>query len=165
MNQNKKDAQSEFNKCFDELYIAYHGTENIKLIESLPDQYFVHKSHVKFNFNNCTAHSTKDVPCSYKFATKGYWTEKELMAVLDQDAIDLIKKRGNAIEAIISEKSAFKNEMDAVICSARTFKKLWQIWPECHEILGEFEPMAEKIMLPALQTDRLNKMLDIPVEK
>lgn len=161
----EKQAQSEFNKCFDELYIAYHGAENIKLMASLPEQYFTYRSSVRFTFSSYVAYSDKSLPCSFKFATNGSWTEKELMSVVDQRVIDLIKKRSNALESIKSEKSAFKDEMNAVICSARTFKKLWQIWPECHEILGEFEPTSEKIMLPALQTDRLNKILDIPTEQ
>lgn len=160
----EKAAKNELNKCFEEIHAAYHGPENMKLMRMLPEQYFIHKIAISFGFNNFRAEGDSSLPCAYKFATNGYWTKKELLEITSQDYVDLIDKRAAAIDLISDEKKSFESEMDAVISTARTFKKLWQIWPECHEILGKFEPSTDKPMLPALQTDRLNKMLDIPKE-
>ena len=45
-----------------------------------------------------------------------------------------------------------------------TFKKLWEVWPECKSLLEKFEDKPAIAILPAVQVHRLNAALGLPVD-
>ena len=78
---------------------------------------------------------------------------QEFLAAVDVSA-DLEKQR-----------KAMHREVNAVLESVHTFKKLWEVWPECKSLLEKFEQKPAIATLPAVQAHRLNAALGLPVEE
>lgn len=77
---------------------------------------------------------------------------QEFLAAVDVSA-DLDKQR-----------KAMHREVYAVLESVHTFKKLWEVWPECKSLLEKFEDKPTIAILPAVQVHRLNAALGLPAE-
>lgn len=69
----------------------------------------------------------------------------------------------DAESAIKQEKSKAKKNAEAVLERCTTFKKLWETWPEAHEILKHFDKPAGGVYLPAIPMPELNKALGLKV--
>lgn len=61
-------------------------------------------------------------------------------------------------------RDAMYREVHAVLESVHTFKKLWEVWPECKSLLEKFENKPAIAILPAVQVHRLNAALGLPAE-
>ncbi len=80
----------------------------------------------------------------------------ELIAV---EYLGLLEKSKDLTE----ERRQMQREVNAVLESVHTFKKLWEVWPECKSLLEKFEAKPTIAILPAVQVDRLNSALGLPV--
>lgn len=76
---------------------------------------------------------------------------KEFLAVVD------------ALEKLNTQRAAMRREIDALLNSVHTFKKLWEVWPESKSLLEKFEDKPAVAMLPAIQIDKLNVALGLSV--
>ncbi|MFH4038906.1 Nmad5 family putative nucleotide modification protein [Acinetobacter baumannii] len=68
--------------------------------------------------------------------------------------------------ARLAEKE-FEEQMRGIIEAAGTFHKLYASWPECRELLQQYEPEPVKKPMPVtlVDTDHLNKELGLPTKK
>lgn len=74
-------------------------------------------------------------------------------------------KAVEAVSDIQTERSNMHREVNAVLESVHTFKKLWEVWPECKSLLEKFEDKPTIAILPAVQVHRLNAALGLPVDE
>lgn len=65
-------------------------------------------------------------------------------------------------EKIEADRGAAKRNANAVLESVTTYKKLWQVWPESHEILKGFDVAPTEPMLPSAPIKALNSALGLP---
>lgn len=82
----------------------------------------------------------------------------------EQVAADFLKTVSDLTD-IENDRSNMKREVRAVLESVHTFKKLWEVWPECKSILEKFEVKPSIAILPAVQVDRLNSVLGLPAKE
>lgn len=78
-------------------------------------------------------------------------------------AIEFLKAV-EAVSDIQSKRSAMAREVNAVLESVHTFKKLWEVWPESKSVLEKFEVKPSIAILPAVQVNRLNAELGLPAK-
>lgn len=76
---------------------------------------------------------------------------------LSLTAVDL-KSR---LDDIASRASHASRQVDAALASVSTIGRLIEVWPEVEPFAKRFDTSPQK--LPAVQTDKLNKLLDLPV--
>ena len=56
-------------------------------------------------------------------------------------------------------------EVNAILYSVQTFKKLWEVWPASKSLLEKFVSKPTAAMLPAIQFDKVNAALGLPVDE
>lgn len=61
------------------------------------------------------------------------------------------------------QRKQMSREITPVFESVHTFKKLWEVWPESKSLLEKFEVKPAIAILPAVQVDKLNVVLGLPV--
>lgn len=72
----------------------------------------------------------------------------------------------NEYASVQLEKYEFKEQMISLMTNLKTFKALYEFWPEVRELLKEFEPTEPvKVMLPSVPLNDFNKLLGIPKPK
>lgn len=94
-----------------------------------------------------------------------YWNEYAKLYVGDEQIVLNYQKAADVIEALKSHRNAMKREVDAILNSVHTFKKLWEIWPESKCILEKFETKPTVALLPAIQIEKVNSALGLPTDK
>lgn len=62
------------------------------------------------------------------------------------------------------QRNSMRSEVQALLDSVQTFKKLWEVWPESKTLLEKFEEKPAIAILPAVQVQRLNEVLGLTVE-
>lgn len=93
-----------------------------------------------------------------------YYNEYGKMYVGDEQiALDYLKA-ANVVEDLKKQRSAMEQEVKAILNSVPNFKKLWEVWPECKTLLEKFVSKPSVVMLPAIQFDKVNAALGLPVE-
>lgn len=60
------------------------------------------------------------------------------------------------------QRKSMSNQVTAILESVRTFKKLWEVWPEAKPILEKYEAKPPAAYLPAIQFDKVNAALGLP---
>lgn len=137
----------------------------IKLREDLPENLLSHSQGVTMNNSVFVRTDTQ------------YYTRRHLMlpktSVVSDECYDMPtqSKYLPALLLSIEKEGAFQKELSelyenvyASISSITTVKKLLEQWEEAIELLPE-ELKQPKIQLPALQTNKLNKLIGLPTKK
>lgn len=83
----------------------------------------------------------------------------------DETVSQEFMKAVEAVDKLQSERKSMQREVNAVLESVQTFKKLWEVWPECKSLLEKFEQKPAIAILPAVQVHRLNAALGLPVDE
>ena len=81
---------------------------------------------------------------------------------------DVAKKFMAAVEHcrdLKAQREQMSREITPVLESVHTFKKLWEVWPESKTLLDKFEVKPAIAILPAVQVDKLNVALGLPVSE
>ncbi|WHP06951.1 Nmad5 family putative nucleotide modification protein [Acinetobacter corruptisaponis] len=87
----------------------------------------------------------------------------KLFAGDEQVALDYLKTV-DACDDLDKQKDSMSKEITALLESVHTFKKLWEVWPESKSLLEKFEEKPTIAILPAIQVNKLNAALGLPVE-
>lgn len=82
----------------------------------------------------------------------------------DEPVAKEFMKAVEVVSDIKAQRSQMHREVNAVLESVHTFKKLWEVWPESKSVLEKFEDKPAIAILPAVQVDRLNSILGLPSE-
>lgn len=91
--------------------------------------------------------------------------DKAKLYVGDEPVTTEWLKAVDACNDVKSRREAMYREVNAVLESVQTFKKLWEVWPECKSLLEKYEAKPAIAILPAIQVDRLNQTLGLPALK
>lgn len=82
----------------------------------------------------------------------------------DEPVAQEFMKAVEAVSDIKSQREQMRREVNAVLESVQTFKKLWEVWPECKSLLEKFEQKPTIAILPAVQVNKLNAALGLPAD-
>lgn len=137
----------------------------IKLREDLPENLLSHSQGITMN-------SSIFVRTDSQYYSRRHLTLPKT-AVVSGECYDMVtnSKYLPALLESIEKEEAFKKELSelydnvyASISSITTVKKLLTQWEEAIELLPE-ELKQPKILLPALQANKLNKLIGLPTKK
>ena len=139
------------------LYMAYHE-KYLPIMEQLPDG-FLHKSssfcvNIGWQYHKIYLGSKKPM------TIESYWSRVPFDAN-DPAAIAFLSAV-NAVYDIDNQIEIMSNKVTAILESVRTFKKLWEAWPEAKPLLEHFEEKPPATYLPAIQFNQINAELGLP---
>lgn len=145
------------NKIYDDIYGAH-----LKAMKSLPKDWLKTSSYIKI----AIAGQTHDVYFteSRLIGYEHYWQKPKLYVGDEQICIDFLKAL-DITGDIKKQRKAMEREVNAILHSVQTFKKLWEVWPASKSLLQNFEAKPSKVMLPAIQFDKVNAALGLPVDE
>lgn len=139
------------------LYMAHHE-QYLPIMEQLPDD-FLHKSS-SFCVNIGGQCHEIYLGSKKPMTIKSYWSRVPFNAN-DPAAIAFLNAV-NAVDDIDNQIKTMSNKVTAILESVRTFKKLWEAWPEAKPLLEHFEEKPPATYLPAIQFDQINAELGLP---
>lgn len=150
-------AKAELIAAGDALYMSHHG-EHLKTMQKLPEGFFREKMTMDSNIggqrHNVELSDYK--PMSYQCVGSRIVFEAN-----DPAAIAYLQAN-DKVNDIKSQRATMSNKVNAILESVRTFKKLWEAWPESKPLLEHFEEKPPATYLPAIQFDQINAELGLP---
>lgn len=150
------------------IYNAYHTPEQQALMQQLPNTFFQKFSRIRLNSalvpETLYLHFPENILLPYAFDVSNYVRENQLKD-LNEGVYNLVKSALLKYVKLQQDKQNLTEELHAVIQTARTYKKLWELWGDSYEVLKDLVPLAvgNPNYLPALNTTRLNKIIGLPV--
>lgn len=150
-------AKAELIAAGDALYMSHHG-EHLKTMQKLPPEFLYRASVMnaniggqthKVNLSEIKLLSRESVNSKIPFAT-------------DNTAAIAYLQANDKVNDIKSQRATMSNKVNAILESVRTFKKLWEAWPEAKPLLEHFEEKPPATYLPAIQFDQINAELGLP---
>lgn len=157
--EKQKQAQSELNAAGEALYMAHHG-EYLATLELLPSS-FVYRSS---RFDTNIAGQRHNIYFEEKRIMTHESSSSHVAFESDHPEAQAFLRADDKVEDISKQRNAMDREVNSVLESVNTFKKLWEVWPECKSLLEKFEQKPTIAILPAVQVNRLNAALGLPVE-
>ena len=150
------------------IYNAYHTPEQQALMQQLPSTFFAGYTHIRLNSalvpKILYLYFPENTFPSYAYDVSNYVHEGDLKD-LNEDVYNLVKATLLRYVKLQQDKQNLSEELHAVIQTARTYKKLWELWGDSYEVLKDLVPLVvgNPNYLPALNTTRLNKIIGLPV--
>lgn len=96
--------------------------------------------------------------------TRDYsYTPKAKLYVGDEQVAIDFQKAIEFCDDLTKQREQMSREITPVLESVHTFNKLWEVWPECKSLLEKFEVKPTIAILPAVQVEKLNTALGLPV--
>ncbi|KAF1025019.1 MAG: hypothetical protein GAK29_02188 [Acinetobacter bereziniae] len=149
--------------CAEKMYSDIYG-KHLTAMESLPRGFLEKSSNFYISIagrSYCVRLSEARLigykhDCSYHKAE--LYAGDEAIAIEYQKAVD-------ACEDLESQRKQMTREITPVLESVHTFKKLWEVWPESKSLLEKFEVKPTIAILPAVQVNKLNVALGLPVSE
>lgn len=151
------------NICAEKVYSDIYGKHLIAM-ESLPKS-FLEKSSLFYisiaGRSHCVRLSEARL-IGHKHDNSYYkaklYAGDEAIAIEYQKAVD-------ACDDLETQRKQMSREITPVLESVHTFKKLWEVWPESKSLLEKFEAKPAIAILPAVQVNKLNVALGLPVSE
>lgn len=143
------------------IYIDIYGAHLIAM-ESLPKGFLEKRSYLyiaiggqtrQIDFSEC-----KLVGCDH---TSRHGDKAKLYVGDEPVVVEWLKAESDC-DDIKKRREAMFREVNAVLNSVPTFKKLWEVWPECKSLLDKYEVKPSIAILPAVQVANLNAALGLP---
>ncbi|HCM30559.1 MAG TPA: hypothetical protein DIC32_01955 [Acinetobacter radioresistens] len=158
--EKQSQAKSELNVAAEALYMAHHG-EHLATLELLPSS-FIYRSKgfdvsiggqrhmIYFDENRIMTYESNHSRVAFE---------------ADHPEAQAFLRATDKVDDVNKERRDMCREVNAVLESVHTFKKLWEVWPECKSLLEKFEDKPAIAILPAVQVHRLNAALGLPVDE
>lgn len=158
--EKQKSAQAEVDEAGMAVYMSVHEAY-LPIMQQLPDG-FCYKSD-RFDVN--IGGQSHNIYFDGEARLMAYRSNYNRYPIEVNDPVGIaylqaLKKQ----EDVSSERNQMLREVNAVLGSVHTFKKLWEVWPECKSLLEKFEDKPTIAILPAVQVDRLNSALGLPAK-
>ncbi|MEN8283079.1 Nmad5 family putative nucleotide modification protein [Acinetobacter gerneri] len=146
----------------EKIYQDVYGSSLIAM-ESLPHGFLPRNRY----FYIAIAGRMHTVYCSEKRLTgvshgDRHGTKAKLYVGDEQVAINF-QEASELCSDLEKQRNAMSREISPVLESIQTFKKLWEVWPESKSLLEKFEQKPAIAILPAVQVNKLNVALGLPV--
>ncbi|MCO8100889.1 Nmad5 family putative nucleotide modification protein [Acinetobacter indicus] len=158
--EKQRQAKAELNAAAEALYMAHHG-EYLATLELLPGS-FIYRSK---NFDVSIGGQRHLISFNERRIMTYESNHSRVAFDADHPEAQAFLSANNNVEDIDKQRSNMHREVNAVLESVHTFKKLWEVWPECKSLLEKFEHKPAIAILPAVQVHRLNAALGLPVEE
>lgn len=147
----------------EKIYSDIYGAHLIAM-ESLPKGYLPRRSYLYIAIGG----QMRQIDFSEGKLTGGshgdrHSHSKAKLYVGDEPVVVEWLKAESDCEDVKSRRSAMRREVGAVLDSVPTFKKLWEVWPECKSLLEKYEVKPSIAILPTVQVANLNAALGLPV--
>ncbi|WP_010114708.1 Nmad5 family putative nucleotide modification protein [Acinetobacter sp. P8-3-8] len=159
----QKNAKQQEIIAGEKVYQDIYGSHLIAM-ESLPKGFLEKSSYFYISIagrSHCIRLSeSRLVGCRHDnsyFKAKLYVGD-EAIAIEYQKAVDVC-------EDFDIKRKQMSREINPVLESVHTFKKLWEVWPESKSLLEKFEEKPTIAILPAVQVNKLNAALGLPVSE
>lgn len=151
---------SELIVLADKIYTDIFGAIQ-KHIKALPKGFCYSSSSFNINVNgqNRPINMSEKKPLPYRASHS-----RETIAVYEDShelVVELNTLTNKKEKLLLACKDAERNA-NAVFESVTTYKKLWQVWPESHEVLKGFDVAPTEPMLPSAPIKALNSALGLP---
>ena len=155
----EKEANQNLRLAGDKIYDDIYGAHQ-KAMKSLPENWLKTSEYIRI----AIAGQTHDVffTDSHLIGHEHYWSKPKLYAGDEQVCVNFLKAL-DVTEDIKRQRKAMGREVDAILHSVQTFKKLWEVWPASKSLLEKFVSKPTMGMLPAIQFDKVNAALGLPV--
>ena len=156
----QKQAKAELIAAGDALYMNHHG-EHLKTMQKLPASFLYKQGRMDTNIGGQRhiVSLSESKPMSYESNCS------RIVFEADNPVAIAWLKANDKVNDIGEQRKAMCREVNAVLESVHTFKKLWEVWPECKSLLEKFEDKPVIAILPAVQVHRLNAALGLPVDE
>ena len=157
----QKEADQNLRLAGDKIYDDIYGVHQ-KAMKSLPKDWLSTSHYIKI----AIAGQTHQV-----YFTDGrlvgkdhQWSNAALYVGDEQVCIDFLKAL-DITGDMKKQRQAMEREVNAILYSVQTFKKLWEVWPASKSLLEKFVSKPTAAMLPAIQFDKVNAALGLPVDE
>ena len=156
----EKEAEQALRLAGDNIYADIYGS-HLKAMQSLPKDWLPMNWYVRI----AIAGQNHEVYFSEKRITgiDQHYYRPKLYVGDEAVCIDFLKAIA-VRDDVKKNRQAMEREVEAILNSVQTFKKLWEVWPASKSILEKFESKPTLAMLPAIQFDKVNAALGLPVE-
>lgn len=137
------------------LYFEAYSEEERKQMSALPKGFLPTSDRIHVRIAG--EHTQLELPCDWP---RPYDSLHRCQLVLDADnplATEWLKLRGDKQDLTQQIKEA-RARIEGVLRSVRTTKQLLEAWPE----VGPYLPAQVPSQLPAIRTEALNRMLNLP---
>lgn len=157
----EKEADQNLRLAGDKIYDDIYGAHQ-KAMKSLPEDWLKTSEYIRI----AIAGQTHDVffTESRLIGYEHYWRKPKLYVGDEQVCIDFLKAL-DVTEDMKKQRKAMEREVNAILHSVQTFKKLWEVWPASKSLLEKFVSKPTVGMLPAIQFDKVNAALGLPVDE
>ncbi|WP_291370604.1 MULTISPECIES: Nmad5 family putative nucleotide modification protein [unclassified Acinetobacter] len=153
-------AKADLIAAGDALYMDHHG-EHLKTMQKLPASFLYKQGRMDTNIGGQRhiVFLSESKPMSYE---SNY---SRIVFLADNPVAIAWLQANDKVKDTEKQRDAMSREINAVLESVHTFKKLWEVWPECKSLLEKFEQKPTIAILPAVQVNRLNAALGLPVDE
>lgn len=155
-----KEAEQALRLAGDGIYTDIYGP-HLKAMQSLPKDWLPMSWYVRI----AIAGQNHDIYFSEKriIGVDQHWYRPKLYVGDEVVCVEYLKAVA-VCDDVKKNRQAMDREVEAILNSVQTFKKLWEVWPASKSILEKFESKPTVAMLPAIQFDKVNAALGLPVE-
>lgn len=155
----QKEADKNLRLAGDKIHADIYGA-HLKAMQSLPKDWLPMSWYIRI----AIAGQNHEVYFSENRITgekHNYYRPK--LYVGDEPICIEYLKAIDARDEVNKQRKAMEREVNAILFSVQTFKKLWEVWPESKSLLEKFVSKPSVAMLPAIQFKSLNEKLGLPV--
>ena len=159
--EQEKEADQNLRLVGDKIYEDIYG-DHQKAMKSLPKDWLKTSHYIKIAIAGQTheVYFTESRLIGYEH----YWQKPKLYVGDEQICIDFLKAL-DITGDMKKKRKAMEREVSAILHSVQTFKKLWEVWPASKSLLEKFVSKPTMAMLPAIQFDKVNAALGLPVDE
>lgn len=156
----EKEAEQALRLAGDGIYTDIYGP-HLKTMQSLPKDWLPMSWYVRI----AIAGQNHEIYFSEKriIGVDQHWYRPKLYVGDEVVCVEYLKAVA-VCDDVKKNRQAMDREVEAILNSVQTFKKLWEVWPASKSILEKFESKPTVAMLPAIQFDKVNDALGLPVE-
>lgn len=156
----QKKAEADLLVAGEALYMAHHE-KHLPLLTRLPDS-FVYKSD---GFEVNIGGQRHNLKLGKKRIVTYESSCSRVAFEANHPIAEGYLRANNHIKDINEQRCAMHREVNSLLESVHTFKKLWEVWPACKTLLEKFENRPTIATLPAVQVTHLNSVLGLPVSE
>lgn len=137
-------------------------SEHLAVMNSLPNEFLTSVWHLYIAIAG-QEHLLSFSACKRKAYSHDRYNKAKHYVGDEPIALEYLKAV-DVVEDIKKQRNSMKHEVEAILNSVQTFKKLWTVWPASKSILEKFETKPVVALLPAIQFDKVNAALGLPME-
>ena len=157
----QKEADKNLRLIGDKIYADIYGA-HLKSMQSLPKDWLM----VSWYIRTAIAGQNHEVYFSEsRIIGLNHHSCRPKLYVGDEPICIEYLKAIDVRDEVNKQRKAMEREVNAILHSVQTFKKLWEVWPASKSLLEKFVSKPTVGMLPAIQFDKVNAALGLPVDE